>query len=295
MKGKYKFSAVFAVMFSALTIVSSASAGVVSIVGNRFELNTIASEFTSYGDTVVRYNVGWSSLTSAQLDDIFASDIVWEGDIFAPISAGVQNRMATFVDNNGGLFLTGERPCCESHNNGVEALARNVTNDSSILVGDLGFDLFSHTFSNSPTTILTAPNDIRGQAAQHNGPGRVTLSGGSTNDACFTVSKVSASSTVDYCTAAAWGPDELRNSQGRLVVYGDINSQPSLVNNFGGDQFENIREFLLAGFTGGQDVCLTNPNLPGCSQGVPAPAGGLFLLGLGALMVSRRRLQIRAS
>lgn len=290
MKSTLKLSAVLTVMFAALTVVSSASAGVVSVVGARSELNTIATEFTAFGDTVVRYNQGWSSLSSTQLDNIFSSDIVWEGDIFSTISVAVQNRMSTFVNNNGGLLLTGERPCCEPHNDGVQAVARAVTGDSSILVGDLGFDLYDHVFSNSPTTILTAPNDIRGQTAQHSGPGRVTLSGGSANDACFTISKVSASATEEYCTAAAWGPDEMAAGQGRLIVYGDINSQPSLVNNFNGDQFENMREFLLAGFTGGQDVCLTNPSLPGCMQGVPGPAPvGILILGLGMLVATRRR------
>lgn len=264
----------------------------IAVVGPRSELNTISTEFTnSFGDTVTRYNTGWASLTNAQLDQIFSSDIVWEGNIFASIPGAVQTRMQNYVNSNGGLFLTGERSCCEAHNAGIQAVARALTGDNGILIGGLP-DLFGHAFSNSPTTILTDPNDIRGQTALHNGPGRVQPTGGINSDACFTVSEGTT------CTAAAWGPDVLAGNMGRLVVYGDINSQPSLVSQFNGDQFENIRSFLLAGFSGGGDVCDDNPNLPGCDDpgdppddpSVPVP-GTLGLLGLGLIGVaySRRR------
>ncbi len=121
----------------------------------------------------------------------------------------------------------------------------------------------------------------------HNGPGRVQPTGGINNNACFTISEGTT------CTAAAWGPDVLLGGVGRLVVYGDVNSQPSLVNSYNGDQFENIRSFLLAGFTGGADVCDNNPNLPGCSPAtVPAPSIIVLLsLGLLGLVYNRNRKQ----
>ncbi|MCB1688155.1 MAG: PEP-CTERM sorting domain-containing protein [Halioglobus sp.] len=260
------------------------NAAVISLVGTRSELATIEQGFIAAGDTTTRYG-DWSSLSAAQLNDIFMSDIVWEGDIFNGISNDVQSRMTNFVGSNGGLFLTAERPCCETHNAAIQQIGRDLTGDLGLLVGGLGFDVFDHVFSNSPTTILTDPFDIRNQPAQHNGPGRVQPTGGVNSDACFTVSNPGN----PVCTAAAWGPDVLVDNMGRLVIYGDINSQPSLVNNFNSEQFLNIRSFLLAGFTGGEDTCDTNPNLPGCpTTDIPVP-GTLALMSLGSLLLFWRR------
>lgn len=283
---KYCFRAL-ALALGACAVSLAAHAATVSIVGTRTELDNIATGFSTAGDTVTRYG-DWSSLTASQLAAIFGSDIVWEGDIFNSIPVSTQTMMRAFVEGNGGLLLTAERPCCESHNAGVQAIGRALTGDAGLMVGGLGYDLYDHTFSNSPTTILTDPNNIRGQEAQHNGPGRVEPTGGVASDACFIQSVTPAT----FCTAAAWGPDLLTGDAGRLIIYGDINSQPSLVGNYNAEQFENLRKFLLAGFSGGGDVCVDQPNLPGCggSGSVPEPVS-LALLGVGfvALRVARCR------
>ncbi|MBK7648295.1 MAG: PEP-CTERM sorting domain-containing protein [Betaproteobacteria bacterium] len=276
----------FGLALTAILAPGLASAATVSIVGSRSELSTISSAFNSYGDTVTQYG-DWSTLSSSQLNSIFSSDIVWEGDIFNPLSSDVQSRMIGYVQGNGGLFLTAERPCCDLHNDSLQVVGRTLTGDNGLLIGNLGTDIFGHAFSTSPTTILTSPNDIRGQDAQHNGPGRVEPTGGITSNACFIISGGTT------CTAAAWGPDALVDPVGRLVIYGDINSQPSLVTNYNGDQFENIRQFLLAGFTGGNDVCVNNPNLPGCTGGNNVPEPGTLALTVMGLIGLARRLTKR--
>ncbi|MEZ5525122.1 MAG: PEP-CTERM sorting domain-containing protein [Pseudomonadales bacterium] len=269
-------------------------AATVAVIGSRFEMQVVADAFSNdFGDTATRYNSGWSGLSEAQLDEIFSADIVWEADVFASIPANVQSRMQNFVDNNGGLFLTAERPCCELHNDSIQALARTLTGDNGILIGDDGDRNGPHIFSNSPTTILTDPNDIRNSPAVFDAPGRVSPTDGINSDACFIISN-----PRPECAAAAWGPDLLVNNMGRLVIYGDIDSQDSLTSDLNGQQFENIRSFLLAGFSGGGDVCDENPNLPGCEDNgggdnggdnrVPTP-GTLGLLGLGLIGVAYSR------
>lgn len=271
-------------LFILLIITSSSQAALISLVGERSEIGNIQAGFIAQGDTVNWYNTTWNNLSSTQLDSVFSADIVWEADIFNSFSSNVANRMINFTGNNGGLFLTGERICCEAHNDAIENLAKTLTGDAGLLVGGLGYDIYNHSFSSSPTTILTGPNDIRGQNALHSGPGQVSPTGGVNSNACFVTSD-----NGNICSAAAWGADILPGNQGRLVIYGDVNSQPNLVSNYSGEQFENIRDFLLAGFSGGVDVCIANPNLPGCpGNGNPPPVPvpeptTLSLIGLGLL------------
>lgn len=270
-----------------LTTFSSVSE-VVYVVGERSELNTIATAFQNLGDTVVRVNQNWEALSEAQLDAVFSGDVIWEGSIFSGLSAGVQARMIDYVNSDRGLMLTAERPCCEAKNASIQTVARTLTNDVDLLIGGLGSDLFGHNFSNSPTTILTGPNDIRGQVVQMDGPGRVQPTGGVNSNACF----VTSGAARDFCSAAAWGADVLANNVGRLIVYGDINSQPGLVSQFNSEQFINMREFLLTGFSGGIDVCIANPTLSGCQAVTPVSAPStIALLSLGLLMggVARKR------
>lgn len=266
---------------SALLMSLPSYSAVVYVVGSRGELNTISSAFEAADDTVVRLNQSWDTLSSAQLDAVFSADVIWEGEIFSALNGDVQNRMIDFVNGNGGLMLTAERSCCELKNASIQTVARTLTGDTDLVIGGLGRDLFGHNFSDSPTTILTEPHDIRGQQVQMNGPGIVMPTGGVTSDACF----VTSGADRDFCSAAAWGADLLSEELGRLIVYGDINSQPGLVTEFASQQFLNMREFLLTGFSGGGDVCLDNPSLPGCQvQGVSTP-GTLGIMSLGLLIV----------
>jgi hypothetical protein len=273
-------------------IVMPVSAATVAVIGTRGEMQDVTDAFSNdFGDTATRYSSSWSGLSEAQLNAIFSADIVWEADVFSSIPANVATRMENFVNNNGGLFLTAERPCCEAHNASIQTLARTLTGDNGILIGLDGDRNGPHAFSNSPTTILTDPNDIRNSTAVFDAPGRVSPTDGINSDACFIISN-----PRPECAAAAWGPDLLANNQGRLVIYGDIDSQDSLTSDLNGWQFENIRSFLLAGFSGGGDVCDDNPNLPGCNgdggddggNGVPVP-GTFGLLGLGLIGIAYGR------
>ena len=216
----------------------------------------------------------WAGLDASDLMMLESKDIIWEGDVFAPISGANQTFVQNFVANGGGFFGTPERPCCETHNDSLESIIRSITGDNSILIGDLGFDLFDHNFANTPSTILTDPHDITGITIPMDGPGRV-LPGDNAPNACFVESDVS-----NTCTAAAWGPDVLPMSvNGRVVYYGDINSQGDLATQDGGVLFDNVRSFLLTGFSSG-----------GPPQ-VPVPATLLLISGggLALSLLARRR------
>jgi hypothetical protein len=258
-------------------IAAPALAANVAVIGSRGELNAVAAAFTAKGDTVTRYATNWSSLAPADFTLLATQDIIWEGSVFETLSASTLTFITNFVTNGGGFFGTPERPCCEAHNASLQSVIRDLTGDNSILIGGLGFDLFGHTFSNTPSTILTDPDDIRGISIPMDGPGRV-LPGDNAPDACFV-----ESDAAKTCTAAAWGPDVLSMGvTGRVVYYGDIDSQDTLAVQDDGILFGNIREFLLAGFSGGGGG--------GGGDPVPTPAAAaLFGAGLLGLALVRRR------
>ena len=162
---------------------------------------------------------GYSVTESATLPaDLGSFGQVWWVDAI-PMTAAEQNQLIDFEETGRGVYLTGERPCCEDLNAADQTIVNSVVSGGGITVGGQG-DVCG---CNAPLPVnagvvgnlATQPHTVT--TWQPNAPGG--LAG------------VPASSVFSYyqpdefttqVAAAAWDrPSTV--GQGRLVVFMDVN------------------------------------------------------------------------
>lgn len=124
-------------------------------------------------------------------------------------------RLEDFINDGGGLYLTGERPCCELLNQRVEEIVNQVVLDGPIQVGGFGdpFDQYG--------TVATNPDAVGGvSTTPHEVPGiRVAAPGGM---AGLSGANVLALTPAGVPIAGIWDAEHL-TGDGRLAVLMDIN------------------------------------------------------------------------
>jgi hypothetical protein len=84
---------------------------------------------------------------------------IWYIEAYSGLSAEDQARLASYIRAGGSVYLTGERPCCEVLNDGVEAVLHSVLKDQDIRIGGLGDIDGPFTFHPSVTDhVASFPN-----------------------------------------------------------------------------------------------------------------------------------------
>ncbi len=71
--------------------------------------------------------------------DLSSYNAIWYVDT-SPLSAGAATELETFVEEGGGLYLTGERPCCDALNSWDQGIVDTVVAGGGVQVGGLGDD-----------------------------------------------------------------------------------------------------------------------------------------------------------
>jgi hypothetical protein len=148
--------------------------------------------------------------------DLSAYGTIWYVGAFRAISAPDQARLAQFLAKGGGLYLTGEQPCCQVLNNSVQSVLRTVVGGGSeIVVGSprffTGFPLLAATFN--PTArggVTTNPNRLTTWFP--NGPGE--LSGISGANILATIGSA--------IVAGVWSEADLVGNNGRIILMMDV-------------------------------------------------------------------------
>lgn len=136
------------------------------------------------------------------------------------IASAAQASLEGFVRAGGGLYLTGERPCCESLNQSDEAILDEVLNVPPFRVGD-GSDVNS----SSELENLVNPNAVNGVTQV---PYRLATWHPS---APGVIPDLPEWNTVTYgyqgvftaATGAAWDGSEIYRGHGNVVLMMDIN------------------------------------------------------------------------
>ena len=145
--------------------------------------------------------------------DLSAYGSIWYVGAFSAISADDQSKLAQFLAKGGGVYLTGERPCCQVLNNSVQSLLRTVVvGGENITVGSsLDFPGIATFNSGARGGVTSAPNVLTTWAP--NGPGELTG-----------ISGANVLATVgNGIVGGVWNETDLAGSAGRIVLMMDVN------------------------------------------------------------------------
>ena len=162
----------------------------------------------------VQPNVLVTNLNSPTLPaDLSAYGTIWYVGAFTAISPADQARLAQFLSNGGGLYLTGERPCCPVLNGSVQSLLRTVVSGGSgIVIGS------TNDFFFLPATFN--PNARGGVTAN---PNRLTLWAPAAPGELFGISGANVLATIgEAIVAGVWNEGDLVGSNGRIILMMDV-------------------------------------------------------------------------
>ncbi|MEL7370617.1 MAG: VWD domain-containing protein, partial [Myxococcota bacterium] len=100
------------------------------VFGQRSERAIAAAELANLGVEV-------TSVATLPLD-LSGFGAIWYVDALVPLTAAEQQRLQDFVRAGRGLYMTGERPCCEPLNQSVQAVVNGVISGPNVQIGGLG-------------------------------------------------------------------------------------------------------------------------------------------------------------
>jgi RHS repeat-associated protein len=157
--------------------------------------------------------------------DISSYGSIWNVDIQDPITSDDAATLESFVESGGGLFLTGERPCCEVGpvNAEDQSIINSLVASGGVGVGDLGDatngddDPQNDPVNESaPDGVATYPNSL--STWNPSAPGGI--SGISSSNTFASTSFTSGTGAV----GAVWdGSSLVGGGEGRLAILMDIN------------------------------------------------------------------------
>lgn len=251
----------------------SATAATIGVFGDySSSRDQLAAELVAQGHTVDN-NVALPA-------DLSSYDTLWHVGAFTPLSAAVQAQLSGFLALGKGIYLTGERPCCDALNNTIQSLINSNLAAGSVQIGSLG-DI-NGPYSYNPSALGNIGSGISGWSP--NAPGGMS--------GVFGDNVLISSDSNGVVVGAAWNDDDFVNG-GRVVAFMDVNWLQG-IDDAEKDVIAATQEFLFDGFVGpnpDEDPVSDDPEPvePGPNV-VPLPAAGWLLLGgFGALAGLRRR------
>jgi hypothetical protein len=144
--------------------------------------------------------------------DLSAFGTIWHVGPFAPLSATDQARLRDFLAAGGGIYLTGERSCCNVLNASIQTLLRSVVDDGATIVVRSKRDFFVPATFNPGARggITTSPNVLT--TWRPLAPGEI-----------LGISGANILATIgEAIVAGVWGEQDLVGNAGRIVLMMDV-------------------------------------------------------------------------
>lgn len=198
-----------AVLLSTATVASAAGVGPALVVGsadNGNEGNNLKVTLESLGLTVDRAADVPASISAYQS--------VWYIEAYAGLDAGERDVLVDYSGSGGNLYLTGERPCCETLNAGVQDVLHRTLKDTNVQVGGFG-DIDGPFAFNSGVTdhVATVPNFLV-DFIPHS-PGGLDGIGGVNSANVLAQNSTTA-------VGAVWPEKDMTAGKGRIALLMDI-------------------------------------------------------------------------
>lgn len=194
---------------------------------NGFERDNLAATLTGLGASV--------EVTGALPDDLSSYTEIWNADAYGAFDDVAETRLVEFVERGGGLYLTGERPCCEPLNDSVERIVNSLVG-GGVTIGDQGDIDGPFTFNPDAAGQATRLPNVLVDFVPLSPGGLVGIGGiGDRN--------VLASNETT-AVGGVWADEDLAGGTGRLALLMDIDWLGS------GDRepiIENLHSFLSFG------------------------------------------------
>ncbi len=184
-------------------------------------------------------SLGYEVTTSESLPNrLLEYTSIWSVVAYQSLSPTEQTAVEAYVKAGGGLYLTGERPCCEELNLSDQEVLRALLKNKTIVVGDQGDIAPNYEFNPHAADEITKQPNVLTEAPAA-APGGVAGIGN------ITERNVLASNGTTPI-AGVFDEKDMENGKGRVVLYMDVNwLSPTWINEATRRVVtENVEDFL---------------------------------------------------
>lgn len=160
---------------------------------------------------------GWPTDVATSLPtNLSQYKAIWFVDAENSLTAGEETQLEKFVRTGKGLYLTGERPCCDTLNQSDGTVIDSLVAGGAVQVGGLGDVDYANTFEPVNLSAIDGLTRHPNFTSEWNPDAPGGLAGVSS-------ANVTTTAPGGVPTGAAWDQSSMTNGKGRLAIQMDVN------------------------------------------------------------------------